>query len=303
MPIGKESYEKLLDSLYDGVYYVDRERRITCWNRGAEELTGYGSSEVVGRSGWDNILMHIDDKGVNLCQERCPLKRTLSDGQPRELESYVQHKDGHRIPVLLRVAAIRDDQRKIIGAAAVLCDNSPKAAILQRLEDLQKMALYDPLTNLGSKGYAEMSLRSRIEEMQRYGWIFGALFIDLDHFRRINELHGHDVGDKVLQMVGKTLLNNMRSSDILGRWGGEEFLAIILNVNKHQLYSVANRLRLLVKNSGFRIGPDIIQVTVSVGATLAQPKDTPETFIKRVDELMHQSKSSGRDRASMSPKV
>ncbi len=100
-------------------------------------------------------------------------------------------------------------------------------------------------------------------------------------------------------MIAKTLLNNLRPFDVLGRWGGEEFTAIIANINEQQLYFIANRFRLLVENSALHKGSDIIQVTISIGATFAQSNDTMDTLLKRADQLMYHSKLSGRNRVSM----
>ena len=297
--IDGEFYKNLLDNVHDGIYYVDRDRKIKYWNKVAEELTGYKSSEVLGNYCFDNLLMDIDSEGVDLCKERCPLVEAISDGHPREVELYFHHKDGHRVPVIVRVAPMRDSRGEITGAVEVFTDNSARVAILQRLQDCEKMALLDPLTNLPNRRYIEMNLDSRLDEMHRYGWTFGVLFIDIDHFKKINDRYGHEVGDEVLNMIGKTLLTNLRPFDILGRWGGEELIAIIVNVDEQQLYSTANRFRLLVEHSGLHRGSDIVRATISIGATLSQASDTIDTLLKRADQLMYRSKTSGRNRVSM----
>ena len=96
------SGDKLLDSLFDGVYFVDLDRRITYWNAGAERISGYLRSEVVGSCCADNLLRHIDTEGHKLCQDGCPLAATMRDGKTRESSVYLHHKFGHRVPVLVR---------------------------------------------------------------------------------------------------------------------------------------------------------------------------------------------------------
>ena len=161
------------------------------------------------------------------------------------------------------------------------------------------MALLDPLTELANRRYIELNMQTKLDEMRRYGRPFGILFMDIDHFKKINDLHGHDIGDKVLIMVSNTFIKNVRTSDIVGRWGGEEFLAIIPNINEDQLYFTANKLCVLVEQSGFSLDSGIVQVTVSIGATLAQPKDTIETLLERADKLLYYSKTTGRNRVSI----
>ena len=299
MSIEDNFYQNILDSLYDGVYFVDRERKITYWNRGAERISGYESSEVMGRCCADNLLMHVDDKGVNLCKAGCPLAQTLIDGQVRETEVYMQHKDGHRLPVLVRVSPLRDASGSIVGAVETFSDNSSKTELIQRIEDLQEMTLVDPLTGLANRRCIHMKLRSRMDEMKRYGWTCGVLFIDVDHFKTINDSYGHHVGDSVLMMIARTLSSNLRSYDLLGRYGGEEFVAIIASVNAAQLYTFANRLRVLVEQSSLTSEYGKISATVSIGATVAQPTDTVEAVIARADQFMYHSKASGRNRVSV----
>jgi len=242
-------FRGVLDSLQDGVYFVDMNRRITYWNKGAERITGYESSEAVGISCSDNLLVHIDDKGVNLCEAGCPLAQTLMDGLERETEAYLQHKDGHRLPVIIRVSPLRDSSGRIVGAVESFSDNSSKAALLQRIDQLQKESLVDPLTGLANRSCIDMTLHSRINEMQRYGWPCGVLFLDIDNFKIVNDTYGHNIGDGVLMMVARTLSSNLRAHDLLGRYGGEEFVAIITHVDMAQLHTFADRLRLLVEKS------------------------------------------------------
>jgi diguanylate cyclase (GGDEF)-like protein len=144
-----------------------------------------------------------------------------------------------------------------------------------------------------------MKLQSRIDEMQRYGWPCGLIFLDIDNFKIVNDTYGHNVGDRVLMMVARTLSVNLRSHDLLGRYGGEEFVAIITNLNMAQLHSSANRLRLLVEKSSLDTEYSTIQVTVSIGATVVRPEDTVETAITRADLFMYNSKIGGRNRVSI----
>jgi len=292
-------FRGILDSLHDGVYFVDVNKRITYWNKGAERITGYESSEAVGISCSDNLLVHIDDKGINLCKTGCPLAQTLMDGRVRETEAYLQHKDGHRLPVLVRVSPLRNSGGRIVGAVETFSDNSSKAALLNRIDELQKESLLDPLTGLANRRCIDMKLHSRIDEMQRYGWPCGVLFLDIDNFKIVNDTYGHNVGDRVLMMVARTLSSNLRSHDLLGRYGGEEFVAIITNVNMAKLHSFADRLRLLVEKSSLDTEYSTIRVTVSVGATLVRPEDTIEAAITRADLFMYNSKIGGRNRISI----
>ncbi len=290
----EDFYRILLDNLYDGVYFVDRERRISYWNKGAERITGYSAEEVLGKSCADNLLMHIDKEGHNLCVGCCPLSESISSGAPTAKEIYLLHKDGHRVPISVRVAPIRDGRGSVTGAVEVFTDNTTKAAMIERLAEIERIAYVDPLTGLANRRYTEIALASRQEEMQRYGWPYGVIFIDIDDFKRVNDRYGHDVGDEVLAMVAKTIANTSRSFDVVGRWGGEEFLAVIANVSHEELMQTANRFRLLVERSQVP-GPHPVRVTISLGAAIARKGEGIDDLIKRADQYLYRSKSAGKN--------
>ena len=141
-------YERLLDSIFDGVYFVDAERKITYWNRGAENLTGYSAREAMQRHCYDNFLGHVDEKGCALCTNGCPLTSTLLDGLRRESEVFLRHKLGHRVPVCVRVAPITDKQSgQIIGTVELFSDVSAKKRVERRVHELEGIAFRDNLTS------------------------------------------------------------------------------------------------------------------------------------------------------------
>jgi diguanylate cyclase (GGDEF)-like protein/PAS domain S-box-containing protein len=285
----------ILNNLQEGVYFVDRDRKITYWNQGAERITGYKASEVVGKHCSDNILVHVDEEGVNLCTtELCPATKSMKKGRPCEAEVYLQHKKGHRLPVLIRAIPIRDSKGKTVGAVEIFGENTSQGAT-QQIEKLQKMALLDPLTGVGNRRHAEINLRRKLEELKRYGWPFGILFVDIDHFKEINDTYGHEAGDKILKMIANNLVSNVRPFDIVSRWGGEEFVVLIVNVSQELLFSLGEKLRCLIEKSSLNFKSDSIKVTVSIGATLAQLDDSVSTLIRRADSLMYKCKGSGRN--------
>ena len=291
----REFYKNLLDNLRDGIYFLDRNKRITFWNKGAERLTGYEGSDVVENGYSEEFLAPINEKGASLCEQGCPAEKTISDGRIREAEVFFRHKNGHRVPVMIRVSPIRNPAGKIIGAVQIFSDNLSKVELKQLIDDLRKQSLLDPLTQILNRRGIANNLSLRLKEMQRYQWPIGILFIDIDHFKAVNDQHGHDTGDEVLKMVADTLSTNTRSFDLIGRWGGEEFINIIVNVNRQTLQSIAERYRLLVEQSKLVKETGAISVTVSIGATLSRSDDTVDTIIRRADNLMYRCKEAGRN--------
>jgi diguanylate cyclase (GGDEF)-like protein len=185
-----------------------------------------------------------------------------------------------------------------MGGVEIFSDSTPAVAALERVAEFEQLAYIDPLTGLANRRYAEIALNSRFEELERYNWAFGVIFIDIDRFKDVNDRFGHDIGDEVLRTVAKTLQNSVRSFDVVGRWGGEEFLAVIANVDGEELLAAANRFRALVEESSIQAVPGL-RVTISLGATIARTDDDIASILKRVDQLMYESKAAGRNAATV----
>ncbi len=288
-------YRRMLDNFYEGVYFVDNERKITFWNSGAERITGFSASEVLGSYCYDNILNHVDEAGNQLCIEGCPLEKTLKDGQFRESGVYLHHKDGQRVKIFIRTSPINEGD-EIIGAVEVFVDDSEKATLISNLEELKMVAMYDQLTKLPNRRYIQSHLKTKLEEFHTLDIPFGLAFIDIDHFKNFNDTYGHELGDKVLQVVAKTYESAVRQGDIVGRWGGEEFIAIFSGIDLEGLEIVTEKIRMLVERSVIREEEQELSVTVSIGATLVNDEDSIDNLIKRADQLMYESKEQGRNR-------
>ena len=299
MVLSSELFRSLVDGLQDGVCVVDLDGKIIYWNNGAARLTGYDSIEVMGRRCTDGALVHVNSPGSSASEGQDWLTAATRDGASHEERGYLIHKDGHRVPVRAHISPLRDSTGEIMGAVELFADNAPLGSALQRVEELETLTLIDPLTKLPNRVYVEMSLLARINEMRRYGWTFGVLFIDVDGFKNINDHYGHNAGDEVLKVVGKALLDSTRPFDVLGRWGGDEFVAVIVYATEEHLRSIANRYRQLVEAVTIPAGPETIKVTLSIGATLARPDDNVVSVYKRADGLMYESKNTGRNRVTI----
>jgi diguanylate cyclase (GGDEF)-like protein/PAS domain S-box-containing protein len=301
MPEDSNFYKDIIDHLYDGVYFVDRERVITYWNKGAEHITGYDASRVIGHSCKDNLLNHITASGEELCKGRCPLAECMEDGAPHEADVFLHHSDGHRVPVLVRAAPLRDASGNIIGAVETFSGDQGLMSVRSELRQLRRSVQTDKLTEVGNRLLLEGRLRAALEELKHdTGTTVGLLFIDIDHFKQCNDTYGHEVGDKVLRMVAATLHYNLRKSDVIGRWGGDEFLAILYDVESvDNLKHVSDKLRTLVEHSRLDLPAVSLTAMISVGATLLLPSDTIESAINRADGLSYQSKRNGRNQVSV----
>jgi diguanylate cyclase (GGDEF)-like protein/PAS domain S-box-containing protein len=291
-------YKKLLDKMKEGVYFVDLDRKITYWNEGAAQLSGYGSGEVVGKS-CSESLADVDSCGKELSDGGCPLDSAMADLQTQTTEVFLRHKEGHRVPVNVHVLPMRNPAGQIVGAAKVFSNSSVRRTVERRVSELEQLAFRDPLTGLPNRHYFELKVEHALEEQRRFGRQHCLMMFDVDHFRRVNDLHGHEVGDALLKAAAETLVRGLRSGDIVGRWGGEEFLALTPDVDDVALREVAERCRNLIAQSSVAADSARVSVTVSIGATVLSNGDSAQLAIRRVDELMYQSTSLGGDRTTI----
>jgi diguanylate cyclase (GGDEF)-like protein/PAS domain S-box-containing protein len=293
------NFESIVADLHEALFVVDRERRIRYWNRAAEKLTGFTAGEVTGLRCSDNILIHIDAEGKCLCGEGCPLEATIRDGETRQAEVFMRHKSGHRLPVLVRVTPLKNEGGEITGGIELFSDNTARRALREEIAQLRQLALIDTLTELPNRRYIESHILSSLAMLLRIDMPFGLLFMDIDNFKEFNDTRGHLAGDRALKTVADTFRHAIRSFDIIGRWGGEEFLGVFPNITAEALRQTAERLRLLVEHS--RVEPENHQsrITLSVGGVVASPEDTLETLIEKADTALYVSKRQGKNRITI----
>ncbi|HRA51112.1 MAG TPA: diguanylate cyclase [Actinotalea sp.] len=289
-------YAELLDSMSDGVYFVDRERRITYWNSGAGALSGYSRDEVVGRRCRDGLLNHVDEAGAQLCGARCPLLWTMRDGQPRECHILMHHKDGHLVPVRVRASPLRDPAGTIVGAVEVFSDDTALRTARLEIDQLQSLAQIDPLTALGNRRYLDRCLDQRLGEWSRYGIPFGVLIADIDRFKSVNDTFGHDVGDEVLRVIAATLTHGLRAGDGVARMGGEEFAVVTGHIGPSELAGLAERIRMLVSRSRYAGPAGPLSISVSIGGAMIRPGEDAHAVLRRADQRLLAAKETGRDR-------
>lgn len=296
----QDFYKEIIDNLYDGIYFVDRDRVITYWNKGAERITGYAASETLGRACRDNLLNHVTADGEQLCITSCPLAAVMENGKESEAEVFLHHADGHRVPVVIRASPIRDHKGEIIGAVESFSNNSNVMDTRSKLRALRREATTDALTGVGNRRFLAGRLSAAIAEYQNSSGAAGLLLMDVDHFKLVNDSFGHNTGDMALRMVAKTLRLALRATDTLGRWGGEEFIAILYEIQDQEaLKAAAEKVRTLVECSRLDLKEKRLAVTISIGGTLLKPGDTAEQLVQRADKLMYQSKQAGRNRVTI----
>ena len=187
------------------------------------------------------------------------------------------------------------DQNVKLGFVYFIQDISRQKQMIQELHDI---ASYDSLTGIYNRRKLMEEMDKELLRMLRYGHCFSVLMIDIDHFKLVNDQYGHQVGDEVLKVLSCTCLNRIRRTDIIGRYGGEEFLVILPEANEEHALYVAENIRKCIADLDFHSSGCVIHITVSIGVNTAYSEEanlSVESIIKCADSALYHAKNSGRN--------
>jgi PAS domain S-box-containing protein len=274
----------ILDHFDEGVYMVDRDRRIVYWNRAAEEITGYRQHEVVGCCCAAGLLMHADEDGTVLCTGSCPLEQVMEDGVSSERTLTLKHKDGFRLPVRVRAMAIRDAAAGCAGAVEVFSPATPSG--YETFGNLRAHGCLDEETGAAARPWGELWAEQRIAEMERFGMPLGWLSVELNDVQRTESGCGHGAVTAALATLARTLQSNLSPADVLTRWDRAAFRVSLHNCAPGQLAEVSRSVARLAQLSEFRWWGERIPLAVRVRAVLAHPGDTLATLEARLSGVL-----------------
>ncbi len=273
-------------NIADGVYVMDSRGLITFANQRAAELLGYRTDELLGAVAHDLFHYH-DDLGA-LPLEQCPIYRVINTR--RRYEGEEQFVDKHKQLLTVQVASqpMLAGER-VVGSVSVFRDVSEQK---QLEEQLRLSSITDPLTGAYNRRFLQESLLKELYRAERHDNPFSLVMLDIDHFKQVNDRFGHGVGDQVLQHLVKLVQGRIRTSDLLARWGGEEFMLLLPTTPVDAAAVLAEELRAALQADQ----PEGVgMVTASFGVTGWVPGDTVDLMQQRVDRLLYQAKESGRN--------
>jgi len=292
-----KNYESLFEHFNEGIYYVDKERKILYYNKAAELISGFSSENVVGCHCYNNIFNHVSEEGVRLCFNGCPLYDSIKRNVINESVVYLQHREGYRLKVNVKTLPILEEG-DIVGALEIFTNVQEANLLNETIAFYRKKVMIDPLTEVNNRHILDYDLPEVIKKTES-NVAFGVIFLDIDNFKRINDTYGHAMGDKVLKSLAKSLTNSVRKNDVVIRYGGEEFVILAFDVTIESLAVIAEKIRVMVESSSVREDNNDICFTISIGATMIQSKDTLSSAIKRGDEYMYESKKNGKNRVTI----
>lgn len=291
------NYLYMLESLYDGFYIVDSDLRITVWNSGVERLLGYTAAEMVGKNWTSRSLSYADTQGHPLTEDKTPMGDVLKTGRPTTVATRIQHVDGKWLSVEAYTVPLVDPKGRILGVAEILRDTSRTSRRPLEYHELKLAATRDALTGVCNRGELETQLALLVGDSVKSNWAepFSVIFADVDHFKSVNDTYGHAVGDKVLVEFAKLLQHETYSGEVVGRYGGEEFVILCPATELAQATKRADRIRLAVSKLEIE-GLAGRKITSSFGVSQAENGDSVDSVLRRADEGLYDAKRGGRNR-------
>lgn len=270
----------ILLSSKEGIAVTDGQEQMVLVNPTMERLLGKTHAQIV-----EGGLLHIIDDPAYMA--------ALMDAAQENIPAVVVYNN-HILNIYASTIFATDGSR--IGSAALVRDITQEKKLEEKL---RKLSTSDGLTGLYNRRWFDTALSDELQRASRYNQSLGLLFFDVDHFKRFNDTHGHDQGDRVLQALGKVMQAHFREVDHPCRYGGEEFCAILPNTGYPGAQLAAERLRQKVEE----MEVDGLKVTISIGVAIYPlVGKNPEDFLKQADLALYEAKRGGRNRVCFADK-
>lgn len=287
----EEKFAKAFHSSPDAITITERDTaRYIEVNEGFSRLTGYAPDEVIGRTAFELNIWAFPEERAQM------VEKLTHNGQVLHMEMHGQHRNGE-----VRLVDVSVQPIELNGVPCLLLTARDISELKQAQAQVQHLAYHDALTNLPNRALLMDRLTQQIALLKRHDLRGALLFLDLDHFKHINDSLGHPVGDSVLRLVTARLEASVRLEDTVARLGGDEFVVLLSGlegkrseVTRH-VRQVADKLRQLLAEPMLLDGHRL-QVTPSIGVALIPDHgNTPADLLKRADIALYRAKDSGRN--------
>ena len=297
--------ELALERVGLGIFAVDRDYRIVLWNRFMIEHSGLAAADAIGRSFFDcfpdlprawlkrkfDTVFLLHSGSFSSWQHRpwllpfehdCPITGSLD----------LMQQDCSFMPLI--------ENGEVVAVCVTIADVTELAVAWKErevaLEALRDSSERDALTGLYNRRHVDRRLVAEYNSWTRHRETFSVLLFDIDHFKRINDTYGHPTGDAVLRNIATTVSSQLRSTDILGRYGGEEFIVIMPHCDDVCAAVVAEKIRQAIEADGLEVASGRLQVTVSVGGcAVTEGLAGVAELVAEADQALYDAKHAGRN--------
>ena len=285
----EEQHRLLTENAYDVIWTMALDGTITYVSPSVERVRGITPEEAAAQTLEE---IHPPESAARVTDYFGRLYAAMTNGDELPTFHGIQEyyrKDGSIMTGELQVIPQVDADGSVVQILGVTRDVSERRAFE---EELNRLVVTDPLTGAWNRRHGERIFAADLEEARRYGPALSLLLLDIDHFKEINDTHGHQVGDEVLIELTRRVTENLRASDVLVRWGGEEFVILMRHCTVDDARGLAEKIRALIADPPFDVAGT---VTVSIGAAELGPTDDLSSWLDRADRAMYSAKAAGRN--------
>jgi diguanylate cyclase (GGDEF)-like protein/PAS domain S-box-containing protein len=280
-----------------GVWSWDLKSGLLSWDTQMYDMYGIAADTAITYEHWKNALLPEDVNAAEALLTRTVELRCATDNHfrivhPERGLRYIEAAEDVMFDAAGEVMAVVGINRDVTRQRQM------EDALLQRQAEVVKLSLTDPLTGVANRRRLDEQLDTEVGRVKRYGGTLSLMIADLDHFKRINDEYGHEVGDTVLQAFSRIMESHTRSTDLIARMGGEEFVILMPQSGGNAAETMAERIRLSLARSA--IPPLRNPVTVSFGIAEILPDEAAGQLLRRADKALYKAKSGGRNRTVIS---
>lgn len=284
-------YRTLADHSHDVIARISAEGRLLYVSPSSAGMFGWAPGEI-GGEGWE--ILHPDDRVL----QRRAMARVLADGEPRTHVYRVRHRDGHYvwIEAVSRRIPAEDGVRAdiLLNARDVTARVAAEQALEASRRELERLARVDPLTGLANRRQFDDRIDHALQRLQRHATPVAVLCMDIDHFKRINDGHGHAIGDAVLQQFAARLQASVRATDLVARLGGDEFTILVENAVPGTAETIAGKI-IEAGAQPIAAGGTTLAITTSIGIAYANRPIDAVTLMAQADAALYAAKDAGRN--------
>jgi diguanylate cyclase (GGDEF)-like protein/PAS domain S-box-containing protein len=292
--LSEERLKGIIELAHDGIVVIDGDHRISMFNPAAERLFGYRADEILGQR-------------IDLL-----LPAAARAHHSQQIEAFAAARDSSR-PMTERpnVTGLRRDGTEFAAEVSISHFASPDGRLFTAVvrditdrrraeEELHRLATTDPLTGAANRRAFMERADLELARMHRYGNAVSLVMLDVDHFKRVNDRHGHAAGDTALTLLVEECGGQLRDTDLIGRLGGEEFALLLTGATAEAAFQIAERVRHTIAARVVEMEGASFSLTVSMGVSGCRDDDTSiEQALGRADHALYQAKARGRDRSVM----
>jgi len=261
----------------------------------SQNISGELAERNAGQEDCEQLNLRVTDEvtQLRLTAESASDLSTLRNQLSARLDAISSHLTDFRVREEMRVRTYRDRVTRMRTRIAVLERES--RSLSESLREEQRMAMIDALTGIPNRAAYDDRIEQEHKRWKRFARPVSILAWDIDRFKTINDAYGHKAGDKVLRVIGQHLARHVRDTDFVGRYGGEEFVMLLVGTDPSEARVVAEKIRLEISQLGFHFHERKVSITASCGITAFAGDDTPDSAFDRADKALYQAKDAGRN--------